>query len=212
MKNKSKGSDASVWDRIFKKEGRLFTEPFPRFNDLVATYKKYGCTNLLDLGCGSGRHVVHLTKAGFNVCGMDNSPTALGMAQEWLKEEEQSASLILADIGDHFPIKDEVFNGLLSTQVIHHQFRPKVYQTISEIKRVTADGCVIFITVPAGKDPEDECVEIEPNTYVPTVGWEKGVPHYLFKLEELGEAFNEYEIMELSLRGERINALLAVKR
>ena len=95
MKN---DADPQPWDDIYQREGRVFTEPFPRFEALVDDFKAHACEEILDLGCGNGRHVVHLTLKGFRVTGMDNSPTALRMTQEWLADDGMSAALVLGDM------------------------------------------------------------------------------------------------------------------
>ena len=57
-----------------------------------------GARSILDLGCGSGRHVVSMSKKGLLVSGLDNAPTALKLTREWLQQEQLEASLILADM------------------------------------------------------------------------------------------------------------------
>jgi 2-polyprenyl-3-methyl-5-hydroxy-6-metoxy-1,4-benzoquinol methylase len=78
-------ADPQPWDEIYRREGCVFEEPFLGFDDLVEAYKSHSCTSIMDLGCGNGRHTVHLSKSGFLVTGTDNSITALRMAEEWLR-------------------------------------------------------------------------------------------------------------------------------
>jgi SAM-dependent methyltransferase len=178
---------------------------------LVKEFRQHRCEQILDLGCGSGRHVVHLAKAGFRVCGLDNSPTGLSLARQWLQEEGLSASLVLADMRLALPIRDESFEGLLSTQVIHHALHATVLQTIAEIWRVLNWGGIAFVTVPAHHNPEGKFEEIEPNTFVPLQGGEAGLPHHIFSAEELEAAFDRFRILDLSLRGSKVIAILAQK-
>ena len=206
-------ADPQPWDEIYQREGRVFEEPFPGFNDLVETYKSHSCTTILDLGCGNGRHTMRLSKSGFLVTGTDNSITALRMAEEWLLQEGQSASLILADMRAEFPFRANTFSGLISTQVIHHAVIDTVKRTIREIGRVIKPGGIAFVTVPSKVDPEDDAVEIEPGTFVPTSGWETGLPHHIFSPDEFAAEFEGFEILDLSLRGKsEVLALTAQKR
>jgi len=75
------------WEKIYKKDGRVFPEPFPRFHEAVDLFVEHGCSEILDLGCGSGRHTVHLALENFKTFGLDISPTGLGLTREWLREK-----------------------------------------------------------------------------------------------------------------------------
>ncbi|MGB3716553.1 MAG: class I SAM-dependent methyltransferase [Candidatus Promineifilaceae bacterium] len=168
------------WEKIYRTEGRVFGEPFPRFYETVRTFKEYGCSTILDLGCGNGRHVVGLAREGFAATGLDISPTGLGLTQNWLNEENQRAQLVLADMRHPLPIRDEFFDGLFSTQVIHHALLADVRRTIGEIWRILVPGGVAFVTVAGRIHNDTEYVEIEPGTYLPQTGSEAGLPHHIF--------------------------------
>jgi SAM-dependent methyltransferase len=77
----------TAWDNIFKERGKVFSsiqEGFPR---IVKFFKKNNVKRVLDLGCGSGRHLIHLSKHGFDVFGIDISKHGLKIAREWLNKE-----------------------------------------------------------------------------------------------------------------------------
>ena len=158
------------WEEIYKREGRVFPEPFPRFGEVVETFRVYGCSVILDLGCGSGRHVVHLARQGFQSLGLDISPTALCLAQAWMREEGHEAFFTLADTRQPLPFRDGSIEGVLSTQVIHHARITAVRMAIREIWRVLVPGGLAFVTVSGRKDAGLEFEEIEPGTFVPAVG------------------------------------------
>jgi SAM-dependent methyltransferase len=202
----------SVWDQIFQKDGRIFLEPHPRFDELVEVFKLHGCTKILDLGCGRGRHLVALASQGFKPVGLDNAPAGLDLARQWLEQEPLTAPLVLADMRQPLPFPDEVFDGLLSTRVIHHARLAIILRTASEIARVLKPGGVLFVTVPAGKKSKGGSEEIEPHTFIPLTGFEKGLPHHIFSAEELQALFPQFEVLDLSLREAKEITLLAVKQ
>jgi SAM-dependent methyltransferase len=189
------------WDKVFKTEGRFFPNPFPRFNEVVQMFKDHGCSEILDLGCGSGRHLVHLVKEGFRTIGLDISPTGLRLTREWADKEGLEADLVLADMREPLPFRDDSFKGVLSTQVIHHSRIVGVRRAIQEIWRVLASEGVAFVTVSGRKD-ETESEEIEPGTIVPLTGPEKGLPHHIFSEETLKEEFRAFHLMDFSVRAE----------
>ena len=205
-------TDAREWDKVFRKEGRVFAEPFQRFPEIARAFQERGCSRLLDLGSGSGRHVVHLAKEGFMVHGADISPTGLRMTQAWLAEEGLAAGVVLADMRQPLPFRDGTFEGLLSTQVIHHAPISVVRGTIREIWRVLASGGLAFVTVSADAAHKEGSREIEPGTFVPLTGPEAGLPHHIFSEEELRTEFEDFCPIETSLRAEgKVLAILAQK-
>jgi tellurite methyltransferase len=205
-------TDQPVWNQIYQKERRVFLEPFERFSELVASFQQHGCQAVLDLGCGSGRHLVALARQGFQPFGLDNAPAGLNLARQWLDQEHLSAPLVLADMRQPLPFGDETFDGLLSTQVIHHAVLAIVIGTAREIDRVLKPGGVLFVTVPVGKKSAGRSTEIEPNTFVPLTGPEVGLPHHIFKPGELQELFPRFQVLDLSIRGGKVIALLALKQ
>ena len=201
------------WEEIYKREGRVFPEPFPRFGEVVETFREFGCSIILDLGCGSGRHVVHLARQGLQPLGLDISPTALCLAQAWMWEEGHEAVFALADTRQPLPFRDGSIEGVLSTQVIHHAQIASVRLAIREIQRVLVPGGLAFVTVSGRKDAGLDFKEIEPGTFVPMSGPEAGLPHHIFTMEELWSEFEDYQVRDVSVRAEgAVLAVLARKR
>jgi SAM-dependent methyltransferase len=190
------------WELIYKQEGRIFTKPFQGFKDIVEKFSQHHCQRILDLGCGNGRHVVALLKKGFNPIGFDISSSGLRLTHEWLREEGLTTGLVCADMRQYFPFKSGSFDGILSTQVIHHALLSDVRVTIAEIWRILAEGGIAFVTVAGRKHRDEEYIEIEPGTFVPLGGTEKGLPHHFFTEDELLLEFGRFHILEISRRAE----------
>lgn len=196
------------WENIYARDGHIFTEPFSAFSSVVQKFNQYQCRNILDLGCGNGRHVVALMNLNFGVVGLDISPTGLSLTQEWLEDEELPANLICGDMRHSLPFKDNCFDGLISTQVIHHSLLEEISHTISEIWRVMTDGGIAFVTLAGKKHDNLPYGEIEPGTFVPLEGSEKGLPHHIFTEKELFREFEIFQIQDISLRDKgRVRAI-----
>ena len=201
-------SSGEAWESIFQRQGHVFPEPFPRFLELVQALRIQGSQRILDLGCGTGRHVVALAKEGFEVWGFDYSTTGLRLTRAWLANESVAAWLVLGDTRRGLPFRDSTFDGLLSTQVIHHARLASVRETIAELRRVLRNGGLLFLTVPSRLDEGVENEEIEPGTYVPRSGTVEGVPHHVFSLEELQAECAGFRTLELSTRGSVVHAYM----
>ncbi len=188
------------WEKIYAQDGRVFTDLLPAFHAAVDTFSKSGCQKILDLGCGNGRHTVGFARAGFQTTGLDISDTGLSITRDWLLEAGVSANLLRGDTRHILPLSGNSFEGLFSTQVIHHALLEEIQLTIREIWRVISPGGLAFISV-AGRTHSDTAYEeIEPGTFLPLDGSEKGLPHHIFSEKELRQEFNYFEILEIDSR------------
>ena len=200
------------WDAIFKREGRYFTAPHQDLPAIAQRLKARQARTVLDMGCGSGRHVVYLARQGFDVFGLDSSPQGLYLTGQWLAERGLPAHLLLHDITDPLPYPDAFFDAIISTQVIHHGDVATIKAIIAEIERVLKPQGFIFITVPQRKNQAKTFREIEPNTYLPLDGPEKGLPHHYFTPAELRLFFKNFDVAGIHLDAVAHYCLSGVKR
>lgn len=187
------------WESIFKKSGKVFLKIQEDMKRVISLLKKDKAKKILDLGCGSGRHTVLLAKQGFDVTATDISKFGLKMTRKWLKEGNLSANLKEHSCYEKFPFKDNTFDAVISTQVIHHNFYNKVKFCISEIERVLKPNGLVFITVSANKYKRgaSKFEMPEPRTYVPLDGEEKGLPHFIYTKTLMRKDFKNFQILSL---------------
>ncbi len=202
----------TTWNHIFQKEGQVFTEPHEDMASIVEILKKRGAEKILDLGSGSGRHIVYLAQNGFSVFGLDNSATGMDMTRKWLAKENLSAELVQQEMTDAFPWSSNFFDAVISVQVIHHADTAIIKKIISEIERTLKKDGLIFITVPTLKNQGEKFKQIEQNTFVPLNGREKGLPHHYFTPEELKDFFSNFDVTDIHIDKKNHYCLLAFKR
>jgi ubiquinone/menaquinone biosynthesis C-methylase UbiE len=203
---------AKQWNKIFKRKGRVSTEIQEDLPKIVRLFKKKGIKNVLDLGCGSGRHLVYLAKNGFEVYGIDIADYGLKIAKDWLKKEGLKANIKIGSIYKRLPYEDNSFDAIVSTQTLHHEKIKNIRKLIKEIERILKPNGLIFITVrkrkfkkswPAGKIIERHGYQkvrykvIAPRTYIPVGGGEKNLKHYLFNKKILRKEFKNFRINDL---------------
>ncbi len=159
--------------------------------------ERRGTRTILDLGCGSGRHLVQLASHGFEVHGVDSSRHAVRLAREWLESLQLHARVALHDITTPLPYAREYFDAVVSIQVVHHAVSEAIRRIAREIERVTKPKALVFVTVPRSRNQASRFEEIEPGTFVPLDGPEKGLPHHFFTAEELTSLFSRFRLLNL---------------
>ena len=206
------------WNDIFTEQGRVFEEPHRDMTRLVELFRNRNVTRILDLGCGTGRHLVFLSRMGFEMYGFDASPRALSLARQWMDEEGLTADIRMHRMEEQFPYKDGFFDAVISIQVIHHNFMADILTTVSEVERIMRPGGILFISVPVMhtgpvKEEHDwDLQEVEHDTYIPHRGPESGIPHHYFTPTELTSVFRAFDLLELYIDETRHRCFLGLKK
>jgi len=203
------------WDDIFAKKGKYFTKPHPDMERLADFFNERGVQRILDLGCGTGRHLIFLLKKGFEVYGLDGSPNGLEIAETWLKEENLSSELTCQKIEEKFPYTDGFFDAVISIQVIHHNLMKDIMVTVKELERILKPEGLIFLTFPLLQNfynMMDKMEKVETGTYIPLTGKEKGLPHHFFKVAEIKRVFSTFNLSEIYIDETNHRAILGQKR
>ncbi|HUH78689.1 MAG TPA: class I SAM-dependent methyltransferase [Methanoregula sp.] len=89
--------------------------------DLVGSGGVRPC-RAVDLGCGAGNYAIALAGRGFEVTGIDSSPTAVRIAAESAREKGVSCTFIAADLlGDLHEVTG-TFDFAYDWELLHHIF------------------------------------------------------------------------------------------
>lgn len=199
------------WNRIFKKHGKVFNEIHEDLPKIANVFKERQIKKILDLGSGTGRHVVYLSKNGFDVYGLDISERGIEITREWLHQENLRADLKIGSFYQKLPYSDNFFDAAISISAIHHAKIEDIRKTIREVERVLKSNGLIFIVVRKrrfGNWSKGKIVEkygkqkvnyrvISDRTYMPIEGGEKGLTHYLFNKEILRKEFGNFKIIDI---------------
>ncbi len=199
------------WDQIFQSEGRVFDSPHEDMPRLIPYFRAQGAKRILDLGCGSGRHIVFLAKHDFEVHGVDVSPVGIKLAKRWMEDEKLAASFIIGSIYNKLPYANAFFDAVISVQVIHHNTAENIRGLIAEIWRVLKPAGLFFATIPMYKNQAKRFQQIEENTFLPLDGREESIPHYYFDEERIRNFLSAFNILDIHVDSKNHYCFLGAK-
>jgi ubiquinone/menaquinone biosynthesis C-methylase UbiE len=214
------------WNQIYKDKGASYASSLSYWNTLIELFKKNEVKTILDIGCGSGNHLLKLAKEEFLVYGIDSSREAIKLAKKRFAEEKLKGNLKVHSMHKTFPFSDNFFDAIISLRTLNHGDMTQIKKTIQEIKRVIKKNGCCFISslfIPGRKKQKGvttlntlKVKMVKPRTYVPLEGKEEGVVHFLFNKKILLKLFKDFQILKFwieygSKKWERYYCLLAKK-
>ncbi|MFX1298892.1 MAG: class I SAM-dependent methyltransferase [Promethearchaeota archaeon] len=135
---------AKDWDRLRGNPWPVLLEFFEKFNRL-----DYFCNeNLLDLGCGNGRHTLLFADKTEYVIGVDFSFDLLKIAKEKSYSNNiNNVSYVMADISA-LPFRNHAFSSILFLATLHHiPMRENRLEALRETERILKMGGYCLISI-----------------------------------------------------------------
>ncbi|MCR5262665.1 MAG: class I SAM-dependent methyltransferase [Clostridiales bacterium] len=164
---------------------------------LAERWKAEGKRDILDLGCGLGRHSILFARYGFSVRGMDISAEAVARTKAWAEDEELDIRL---DVGDmlSLPYGDSEIDCVYSRNVMNHTDTAGLIQAVGEISRVLRPGGEVYLTL-ASKSNDGYTGgrrRVDENTFLcDAEGPEYDVPHVYVDHGIVRSLFSAFEIV-----------------
>lgn len=108
----------------------------------------------IDLGCGAGNYAIYLAGLGFELTGVDSSPTAIKIAGEHAKKQGVRCRFIVADLlGDLHEVTD-TFDFAYDWEFLHHIFPEDRGTYIKNVHKILNPGATYFSVCFSMKDPQ----------------------------------------------------------
>lgn len=131
-----------IWEEVFRK--KEFGKYPPEYVIRFVAWNYYQAANrqkvrLLDLGCGPGACTWFMAREGFDVSGIDGSPTAIDRARKRLENENLSADLRVGDFTT-LPWHDGQFDAAIDCASLCHNSWQAARRSVSEVHRVLKPG------------------------------------------------------------------------
>ena len=195
-------SKVHPWELAWR-EGRWEekSSPLAEAIEFASELKREKARTVLDLGCGAGRHAILFAKEGFQVVALDISETALKTLDARLKAGSIGNVLLIEHEMDQLPFIGEYFDGVVSTNVLHHGKSVVIKKTIDELYRVMKPGASAFVIALSSSDfRKGTGAKLERNTYVFTRGEERGIMHHFFTRQALESFLRKFETLSFNER------------
>ena len=112
--------------------------------ELIGNRRSGAANTALDLGCGPGQYMVHLSQLGFDCCGADISEEMLDKAREKIPPSS-SVRWIHSDCRN-VPVEDQFFDLVLCVGVL--EYLSDDLSALQEIRRLIKPSGGVILTFP----------------------------------------------------------------
>jgi SAM-dependent methyltransferase len=131
---------SKYYNLLYKDKNYL--EEYIYIRELIERHGNKNAKNILDIGCGTGKHLGLFKKDGYAVSGVDISENMISEARKYLQQEENLLCCKASEF--KFNKKFEVIISLFHVMSYHtgNDELEKVFQNVSE--HLTDDGLFIF--------------------------------------------------------------------
>ena len=121
--------------------------------ELIESGKVKPCKTI-DFGCGAGNYAIYLASVGFDVTGIDISPSAIQTAKENAKKKRVKCNFLVADVlGDLDEVK-QTFDFAYDWELLHHTYPEKRKKYVENVYRILNPGGNYLSVCFSEKDPQ----------------------------------------------------------
>jgi SAM-dependent methyltransferase len=108
----------------------------------------------IDLSCGAGNYALYLASRGFNVTGVDISPTAIKRAKENVMKRGVTCTFLVVDVLGDLEGVTETFDFAYDWELLHHIFPEQRRKYVENVRRMLNPKGNYLSVCFSEKDPE----------------------------------------------------------
>lgn len=189
------------WDWKIVKGGfeEKWRTPSQEIYYLINRWHQEEIKNVLDLGCGIGRHSILFAKEGFNTFAMDLSASAINRAKQWSNECGLDIDFKVGDM-INLPYDDETMDAIFAYYSISHTDTQGVIKILEHVKRVLRTEGEAYLTL-GSKDSWGFKMDwpiVDANTKIRIEnGPDNNVPHFYADPKLIFELFQDFNILDI---------------
>lgn len=186
------------WNKIYKEFGEIQVDIVSTVKVATEVFKQNNCKNIMDLGCGTGRHSIYLASHGFKVYATDISEIGLKIA----KSKADKLNLKNIEYKQHdmrdIPFDDNSLDGVLCVWTTGSGTLEDSRKNVNEIYRVLKGSGVVVIDYGSTDDETyGKGEEIEKNTFINNFEGEKDMPCHYSTFKELEELYSNFSDVQI---------------
>ncbi|MFO7903447.1 MAG: class I SAM-dependent methyltransferase [Pirellulaceae bacterium] len=107
----------------------------------------------LDVGCGAGNHAVYLASKGFDVTGVDVSPSAIKLARQNARKNSVTCNFLVADLLEGMEDFVGTFEFVHEWSVLHHIYPEQRERHVETVHQILVPGGKYFSVCFSDRDP-----------------------------------------------------------
>ena len=188
------------WDSYWAAAGDrdYWLEPARSVLRLLPILRDRNVTDVLDLGCGLGRHALALAEAGFAVTATDASDTALEHLAAAVEDRHLPITIRHGRYLDRL-FDEGAFDFVLAYNVLYHGGRGDFSNAIALVASYLRPGGLFLLTCPSRRDGKyGRGPLVAPHTYRPENSVHPGDVHYFTDEADLRELLGAFTILNLN--------------
>jgi tellurite methyltransferase len=194
--------DPSIWEVYWQgnRNHPWWKRPAPEVEEFIASQSPAERKDVLDLGCGLGRHTVAFARAGFSVTAADASEEAISHLSRWAEELSLKVRVLVCDVmSDKLP--ENSFDIVLAYNVIYHGHRQEFRGAIDRVYRLLRPGGLFCFTCPTREDGKYGFGrEVAPHTFLCEKSITPGDIHYFSDEADLDQLLSDFSVVDRAKR------------
>jgi tellurite methyltransferase len=184
----------SNWNSHWEEEAKtdFWQEPADEVRDLAINLDRSQIRDILDLGCGIGRHALLFAEFGFSVTAVDYSEKALAILRQKAAEKQIKVNTIRGSYSEDL-FRGESFDLVLANNVLYHGYRESFKNAVHLVYKWLRPGGIFLFTCPTRQDAKyGSGEEMADHTFKPLNSVHPGDIHYFADENDVRDFLSEF--------------------